>query len=300
MNLVDSLWIESFLAVVRHGSLTDAANSLFLSQSTLSHRLMQLEKSIGTNLIDRGRGIKSLSLTDAGEEFLKLARKWEELIEESKIIHERTKRKKLTIGAVDSVHNFLMPPVYQSLIKHSQNIDIRLRTYLGFELYSFIEQGEIDIAFALFEKPVPNLIVEKFYSEPMVVIHKEKESNHLFDSISFRDLDRSYELYHEWSPSFRTWYERCSDEKEFSGIRVDSAGLILTLLDNPGRWSIIPMSMARKFSALGTYALYQLQDPPPERNYFKIRPRYPRSSAVESLEMLESYLSLVKAPFDSF
>ncbi|MDR7076097.1 DNA-binding transcriptional LysR family regulator [Neobacillus niacini] len=41
---------------------------------------------------------------------------------------------------------------------------------MGFELYSLLERGEIDIAFALFEKPMPNMIIQNFYSDPMVVI----------------------------------------------------------------------------------------------------------------------------------
>ncbi|WP_310191642.1 LysR substrate-binding domain-containing protein [Neobacillus niacini] len=76
----------------------------------------------------------------------------------------------MIIGAVDSVHNFILPPVYQYLIQHSQDIEIRLKTYMGFELYSLLERGEIDIAFALFEKPMPNMIIQNFYSDPMVVI----------------------------------------------------------------------------------------------------------------------------------
>ncbi|WP_084653784.1 helix-turn-helix domain-containing protein [Paenibacillus zanthoxyli] len=55
--------IEAFLSIVRHGSLTDAASSLLISQSTLSHRLAQLEQEVGMNLIDRGRGLRTLSLT---------------------------------------------------------------------------------------------------------------------------------------------------------------------------------------------------------------------------------------------
>ncbi|WP_396954175.1 LysR family transcriptional regulator [Neobacillus niacini] len=47
------------MAIVRHCSFSDAASSLYLSQSTLSHRLLLLEKSVGMTLIDRGRGIRS-------------------------------------------------------------------------------------------------------------------------------------------------------------------------------------------------------------------------------------------------
>nr|WP_291300669.1 substrate-binding domain-containing protein [Desulfosporosinus sp. BICA1-9] len=196
------------------------------------------------------------------------------------------------MGAVDSVHNYILPPVYRALIQHSQHLEIRLKTYLGFELYSLLEKGEIDIAFALFEKPMPNMIIQKFYSEPMVVI---REGNHSEqgDFISLLSLDPDNELYHEWSPTFRTWYDQHRKDVKFSGIRVDSAGLILTLLNNPGKWSIIPMSMARKFITLGTFTLSNLDGSPPERMYYQARPRYPSARVAESLQILDSCLSII-------
>lgn len=285
---MDWLGIEAFLAIVRHGSLSSAANTLYLSQSTLSHRLVQLEKSTGMTLIDRGRGIRSLSLTSDGEEFLKIAKKWEELVQETNHLRA-SKKNKLIIGAVDSIHNFILPPVYQALIQHSKNVEIRLKTFLGFELYTLLEKGDIDIAFALFEKPMPNMIIEKFYSEPMVVICQGKHTlpNNF---INLQSLDPANELYHDWSPSFRTWYDQKSNGLEFSGIRVDSAGLILTLLKHPGKWAIVPMSMARNFIISGEFTIFKLKDPP-QREYYQARPRYPKASALESLKILDSCLS---------
>lgn len=290
---MDSFGIEAFLAIVRHGSLSDAANTLYLSQSTLSHRLAQLEKSIGMTLIDRGRGLRSVSLTADGEEFLKIARKWEELLQETKYIRSQQK-KSLIIGAVDSVHNYILPPVYQALIQHSQHLEIRLKTYLGFELYSLLEKGEIDIAFALFEKPMPNMIIQKFYSEPMIVIQQGNHSEPK-DSVNLQNLDPDNELYHDWNPTFRIWYELHRKDMKFSGIRVDSAGLIFTLLNFPGKWAIVPISMARKFVALGTFTINNLEDSPPERAYYQARPRYPSAKALEGLQILDSCLSIIQS-----
>lgn len=289
---MDSMGIKAFLAIVRHGSLSEAANSLFMAQSTLSHRLAQLEKSIGMTLIDRGRGVRSMALTAEGEEFLKIARKWEELLQETQAIRSR-KKNTLIIGAVDSIHNFILPPVYKRLITHSQDIRIQLKTYIGFELYSLLEQGEIDIAFALFEKPMPNMVIKKFYSEPMVVIRQGKHPD-ANQAINLNDLDPAHELYHSWSPAFEAWYERCRNGAYFSGIRVDSAGLLLTLLSNPGKWAIVPLSMAKRFITLGEFTVYQLTDPPPERAYYQARPRYPRASALKSLEILDECLQVLE------
>lgn len=112
---MDSIGIEAFLAVIRHGSLTDAANALFISQSTLSHRLAKLESDVGVNLIERGRGIRSLSLTADGQEFLLLAKRWEGLLLETKQIRSRKKPISLSIGAVDSINSYVLPPVYRAL-----------------------------------------------------------------------------------------------------------------------------------------------------------------------------------------
>lgn len=46
--------LRAFLAVVRLGTLTRAAEQLQLSQSTLSFRIKGLEESVGSKLLDRG------------------------------------------------------------------------------------------------------------------------------------------------------------------------------------------------------------------------------------------------------
>jgi DNA-binding transcriptional LysR family regulator len=289
---LDSLGIQVFLAIVRYGTLTGAANSLFLSQSSLSHRLTQLEESVGMTLIERGRGLRSLSLTANGEEFLVIAKKWEELIQETKYIRSQ-KKQSLTIGAVDSIHNFILPPVYKALNNHSAEINIRFKTYLGDELYSLIQQDKIDVAFALFEKPVPNLIVKRFYSEPMVVLKNDRMASTSFEYIEFSSLEAKDELYHHWSPSFQTWYERNKGDREFSGIRVDSALLIYNLMLLPDKWIIVPLSMAKIFIKMGAFSIYRLNESPPDRVYYQVRPRHPRTNSLDSLQILDSYLNLV-------
>lgn len=291
--LIDTLGIEAFLAVVRHGTLTDAANSLFLSQSTLSHRLAQLEREVGINLIDRGRGLRTLSLTSGGQEFLAIAKRWEDLVQETKQIRSRTKNLTLSIGAVDSIQTYVLPPVYQALTEHS-NIDMRIRTQQSSELYLLLERGEIDIAFAHIEQPMPNMIIHKFFSEQLVVIRKRKSPSTEM-TWEDQDLDTSNQLYYDWNPSFRAWYDRWIGERPFPTIRLDTAQLLLTFMNSAEKWAIVPLSMARRFEATGEFTISYLEDPPPERVCYQIRPRHPRESAVESLKILDSCINAVMA-----
>ena len=76
MNYQD---IKTFLTIVSSSSLSKAAEVLFVSQPALSHRLSALEEELGTELIIRKKGSRTLELTDAGQRFVPLARKWEKL-----------------------------------------------------------------------------------------------------------------------------------------------------------------------------------------------------------------------------
>lgn len=65
--------IRYLLAVAEHHSFTRAAESLHVSQPTLSQQIMQLEAALHVQLVDRsGRVVR---LTDAGEVYLRHARR---------------------------------------------------------------------------------------------------------------------------------------------------------------------------------------------------------------------------------
>jgi len=289
---MDPLGIEAFLAVVRHGNFTDAASSLFLSQSTLSNRLALLEEKIGMKLIERGRGIRTLALTPHGQDFLLIAKRWEELARETEKIRNRQTKLTLSIGAVDSIQGYFLPPVYQELFKYSNEIDIRVRTQQSSELYMLLERGEIDVAFSHLEQPMPNMIIKKIFSEPFVVISKDHALSKN-DVLEDQKLDTSHQIYLEYSTSLRAWHDRWLGERDAPTIRLDTTQLLFKIMDSPKKWAIIPLSVARIFENTGQFRIYKLTDPPPNRTCYQICPRHPRAGAVESLKILEACLSSV-------
>jgi len=64
--------VQYVLAVAQEGSFTDAAHTLYISQSSLSKQIIALEDELGMPLFDRSR--RKVTLTRAGETFLKHAR----------------------------------------------------------------------------------------------------------------------------------------------------------------------------------------------------------------------------------
>ncbi|MDY4299286.1 transcriptional regulator CynR [Pseudomonas salmasensis] len=64
--------IRYLLAVAEHRNFTRAAEALHVSQPTLSQQIKQLEENLGAPLLDRSG--RSISLTDAGQAFVRYAR----------------------------------------------------------------------------------------------------------------------------------------------------------------------------------------------------------------------------------
>lgn len=64
--------IICFLAIVNHGSFTEAAYQENISQSSISKQIKKLEDEIGVELFSRNKN--KIKLTSAGYEFLKFAK----------------------------------------------------------------------------------------------------------------------------------------------------------------------------------------------------------------------------------
>ena len=64
--------LKIFVAVAQSGSFTLAARSLGCTQPAVSQNIAELEKQLGTQLMERSRG--EITLTEDGERFLGFAR----------------------------------------------------------------------------------------------------------------------------------------------------------------------------------------------------------------------------------
>ena len=65
--------IEAFVQVAHHHSFSKAAESLFLTQPSVTARIQSLERDLGETLFERnGRGVR---LTEMGASFLPFARR---------------------------------------------------------------------------------------------------------------------------------------------------------------------------------------------------------------------------------
>lgn len=148
--------IRSFIAVVEQGSLTRAAESLGLSQATLSRQIAELEQLCGQALFERvARGLK---LTDVGERLieparfmLSAARSLEVVIGTQSTMLKGTVR----LTASEMVAAFVLPPILVKLAKQYPEIQIEV---VASNHVSNLLEREADIAIRMIRPEQTGLI----------------------------------------------------------------------------------------------------------------------------------------------
>ncbi|MGT2785852.1 LysR family transcriptional regulator [Streptococcus merionis] len=81
--MIETRLFHYFLAIARERNITRAAEQLFVTQSTLSKQMQDLEKQLGKQLFIRGK--RQITLTEEGEFFRSKAQEILQLVEQTEI-----------------------------------------------------------------------------------------------------------------------------------------------------------------------------------------------------------------------
>ena len=140
--------LEAFIAVVREGSFTNAAERLNLSQPSLSSRIQQLEIDMGVTLFKRGK--RPIELTDTGKTFLPYAERIMGVAEagENAIkVAEEGYSGRLTVGCPTSVSTYLMPQVVTLFNRRFPQSELSVENGHSALLVERLLDGVLDIVF---------------------------------------------------------------------------------------------------------------------------------------------------------
>jgi DNA-binding transcriptional LysR family regulator len=285
-------FIDTFLTVAQCKSLSAAAKELHCAQTTVSQRIKNMELEFGYQLIERSKGKKELNLTPMGEEFYKLAEEWNRLSHEAKLIQTRGEKLAITIGAVDSINNFLLPNVIQNLNNNQLNLQLTIHTLHSVHLYSEVEKRQLDIAFSLQNRVHQNVQVENYFESQMVVLISNKNDNFKSEKIHPRELDPNYELFMPFGLEYQSWHAYWWDPLATSRVRIDCTPLLITLLQNPSQWAIVPKHIATMAIKTGNYKFYELVDNPPPYTVYKLTHKKATTLTKKSINIFDEYFQL--------
>jgi len=279
--------IEAFLAIVETGTITEAAESLYTTQSSISKRISSLERQLGTTLVVRGKGLRSVELTGHGERFLGIARRHEALCKESESLHLSPNLEKLSACSIELVNSYVLSGFYRTFFDTHENVRLSIHTHHSSEVYNMVRAHVVDIGIAYAQMPSPDVAIAPLYREPMVLVTHPAAK--LPDPVSPHDLDPSEEVYLRWSREYELWHDRLFPGAEYR-MHAGNCRLISPFLTNPQRWAITPVSVATSLMHSGEAAVRLLGEAPSKRTCYLVESRTPRHANARAVSAFKDAL----------
>ncbi len=265
--------LRHLVAAIDLGTLSDAADAVFITQPALTRSLQNLEHELGTKLLQRmPRGVVA---TEAGELLYRHAHL---IINEVKKIKSDvpmvakgvTGNLKIGVAALFD-HHIVDQVVWDIATEHSElNIGITV----GFfeDLVRLLEEGSLDIIFSnLPSISVPEELIVEPLSDLTVVFAANKDHplaqehpcklEHL-EQARWVIVDQPHA-----AEMFSQFFAAQGMSTPSSIVRTDSLGLIMSLLKKGGFVSVLPRHLVNE--AIETHQLVELEvkGPPIKRKF---------------------------------
>ncbi len=168
-------WLKTFVTVAHTGSMTQATELLFRSQSAISMHIKNIEETLGRKVFNRD--IRRLTLTPAGKELMHHAQKILSVYSEAmQSLIGSDVRGALSLGLPDDYVKQYLPRLLRTFSEKYPSIEISLICEPSLSLIPKAEAGELDVAIVTRDKPDRGHFL---FSEPLV--WTGSETCHLLD-----------------------------------------------------------------------------------------------------------------------
>jgi len=166
---LDTDALKTFCSAARLRSISKAADSLGLNQTTATMHIKRLELEVGAPLFDRKH--RPIELTPAGrivyQRTFPLVEALKGMMED---VGSVSRTETITIACSTEIAISKLPGVMVSF--HNTNPDVRLviKSRISNEVPSAVRAGTVDIGVATNPDPHPDLIIERLCSYPRILI----------------------------------------------------------------------------------------------------------------------------------
>lgn len=175
MLVVDTDFLNTFVLVVRKGSMSEAARQLNLSSTAVAQQMRVLERVLGAPLLRRvGRTVRP---TEAG---CRLMDKAEVLVREAAglrtWVHGNELQHEFHVGVLATVLHSALPDILQAFTARYSHTRVSIRAGLAGQLHELVAEGAVDAALTLrpgFDIP-KTLGWQLLREEPLVVLAPQR------------------------------------------------------------------------------------------------------------------------------
>jgi DNA-binding transcriptional LysR family regulator len=170
---MDTARLEAFVEVARTGTISKAAEALFVTQPALTARLQALERSLGAELLVRSR--HGSRMTEAGKALLPHAERALSAMRTGRAAVEEVRSGgagRLTIGAAPAVSTYVLPAMLHRFQAKHPGVRLVVRSGHSEEILQMVVRDEVEVGRM---RPIqhPDVTATLLYEDELtLVVHR--------------------------------------------------------------------------------------------------------------------------------
>jgi LysR family hydrogen peroxide-inducible transcriptional activator len=205
-----------------------AAEAQFVTQSTVSAGIKDLETLLGVQLVERDQ--RHVRLTSIGEEVVRRAR---DLLAAANDLAETARAAArplsgpLRLGAIPTIAPYLLPDVLPALRRKYKDLKLILREDLTERLLERLNSGELDLALIALPFETGSLYVRELFKDDFWFVSRKDEPTAQRQTIGIRDIDTAEVLLLEEGHCLRDHaIAACETRRDTPEARIEATSLI--------------------------------------------------------------------------
>lgn len=254
---MDERDFELLITLKETGNITRAADRLYITQSSLSKRILALEKELDTSLLIRSR--QGIHFTPEGEIVLKRVSEASCLLE---IMRGELEEKKgyicgtLNVGVSINYALYQLPELLASYHEKYPHVTMQISTDQSRNLYQQLVSGKIDAAIIRgdYDWKGEKILLSR---ENVCTIRSRKDVNRSLLSLPFIGRKTDSQFQREISQWMR---EKCIHPKK-GGIFVDNISTCVEMVQRGLGWSIVPEICLQNFDGIVEPLIFENGEP---------------------------------------
>lgn len=245
--------LSTFVTVVSEGSMTAAADKLYLTQPAVSQQIRNLEEELGCELLVRG--VRQVKPTPQGEVLFEYARKIINLTQQAEVAIKSIgtqMRGQLRIGTLNSLGLHLMSPVVGRLMRHNPELMLKIEYERGEDLIRAYRKGKYDVlllpdAMEEFKEDLENSEKKFLLKEEMWLVGSNKIDK-LPDQINFNEIGMfPLVSFTDEFPSFHEMFQKHIQSLQVKQVFESSnVGTLKRVIEAGLGWGFLPAHSIKK------------------------------------------------------
>ncbi|MDI6920158.1 LysR family transcriptional regulator [Clostridium botulinum] len=253
-------YYKTFIALAQTKNFSTTAKKLNISQSTVSNRIKELEKYIGSSLLYRTN--KTVGLTIAGEEFLPYCKRMILIEEEGMTVLNNLKYKdSIKLGSVHSAYDGHIKRTVKDFLKKHDDISIKILINHSDKLLEFLVDEIIDIAIVSYVPTSNKYTTIHTLCDDIILV--AKNTCDFKDEIYAHELKTMKLIYADWSESFEEWLRHLTGGQMNYQIYIDQVNEVFDFVHEGFGYAFVLSSMAEKYFKIGSLKKVRINDVAP-------------------------------------